>query len=850
MTIPLTDPFLSGTITYAYEEPGIGPRWMTDEMGRYSVWYYDCRQHVLAEYYSGSGHSFYSSYNAAGDRTVIQDYQGHQTFFGYDAYGRLTSKTDANGTQVLGGSYDANGRLTNRWTLAKGDTRYAYDALGKLTNVAYASSPGIAFAYDAESRLTNMVDGVGTTRYGYDVSGLLAYEDGPWDNDTVSYTPTANRLRARLEIQQPGGASWAQTYGYNAGNRLASLTSPAGTFGYTYNGAGAQVKQLNYPNGSALTNAFDTAGRLLSRFLRGSGGTALDSNQYIYWSGNFTYQQTRNSGCYRNFYNSNRAGEDLDAAYAAEPSGTQRAFENVEYWYDTIDNASSRTRCGLSTTLNVNNLNQLTSATRSAYPLAVIGTVSDTNATVTVNGQAATMWSENTFTSSQSLADGVNTFTAIAQDAYGRRATNTVTANMPFTVSYQYDANGNLTSDGQRLFYYDDENQLTNVTVANAWKSEFAYDGKQRRRIRREYCWSSAIGNWQLTNEVRYVYDGNLVIQERNYLNIPTVTYTRGIDLRGSFEGSGGIGGLLARTDPVALFSPSLYYCDDGRGNVTSLVNERQAVVARYVYDPYGGLVSASGPSADANPYRFSSKEFHANSGLYYYGYRYYEPNLQRWITRDPIGEQGGVNLYAFCGNDPVNRYDPVGLMQSVGALPAEILAEVKAGVSLAQIAADYGVALQYVAGIAAVWMASQAAQTWVDQLAVARSWNQTDVPDPCKDNKNFNDVAKQFQDIINGPNGIYRPLHTSTAVIGDGGAIDAAIWEASHPGLTVGGKLHGQKIIDVRNKLQHMLNRVNQPNSTFPQICQDRLRPMIEGLQNKIDDALRQIDAIKNPPK
>jgi RHS repeat-associated protein len=81
-------------------------------------------------------------------------------------------------------------------------------------------------------------------------------------------------------------------------------------------------------------------------------------------------------------------------------------------------------------------------------------------------------------------------------------------------------------------------------------------------------------------------------------------------------------------------------------------------VVGRYLYDPYGNLLAQSGALADANAYRFSSKEYDSVSGLYCYGRRYYDPNLQRWLNRDPIGETGGLNLYGFVGNGPLTHQD------------------------------------------------------------------------------------------------------------------------------------------------------------------------------------------------
>src|SRR5436305_870880 len=99
-----------------------------------------------------------------------------------------------------------------------------------------------------------MVDGIGTTGYSFTSRGLLSSEDGPWENDTVSYA-YQNRLRTGLNLQAPNASDWAQTYGYDAAKRLTTLTSPAGTFGYTHDGtAQTQVKKLSLPNGAYITN--------------------------------------------------------------------------------------------------------------------------------------------------------------------------------------------------------------------------------------------------------------------------------------------------------------------------------------------------------------------------------------------------------------------------------------------------------------------------------------------------------------------------------------------------------------------------------------------------------------------
>jgi len=146
------------------------------------------------------------------------------------------------------------------------------------------------------------------------------------------------------------------------------------------------------------------------------------------------------------------------------------------------------------------------------------------------------------------------------------------------TVSYSYDLNGNLLTDGTRHFGYDDENQLISVWQVNAWSNNFVYDGKMRRRIERDFTWNAGSSGWLLTNEVHFIYDGNLVVQERDINNQPQVTYTRGNDLSGKLQGAGGIGGLLARNDRaqaipglmgsggVSEFGTPSYYHADGNG--------------------------------------------------------------------------------------------------------------------------------------------------------------------------------------------------------------------------------------------------------------------------------------------
>jgi len=538
-----------------------------------------------------------------------------------------------------------------------------------------------------------VLDAVGTTAYSYTDFGALLSEDGPWADDTVSYSYTSNRLRSGMTLLQPNATAWAQTYTYDNAARLTGITSPAGTFTYTYDPVNNMlVRKLALPNGSYITNGLDVLGRMTSTTLKNSSHAILNSHSYAYDDANRRTKQTRTGGDYVD-YGYDKIGQ-LKSALGLESGGTTNRWnERFFYGYDAAGNLSNRVQNVLTNVFNVDSLNQLTSTVRTNNSLTVAGTTtsSATNVTVADNGNspvAAIRYADATFARTNvTLLNGTNTFTAVAADNVGRWDTNTVTSYLPTAVTFLYDQNGNLRTNGTRIFEYDDENQLTRITEPNAWKSEFTYDGKMKMRISRDYTWQGSA--WVQTDEVRRVYDGMLVVQERDSFNLPHLTYTRGKDLSGSLAGSGGIGGLLALSNHKSQMLDHSYYHADGNGNIACLTDTNQIVVARYLSDPYGNALSATGSKASQNSYRFSSKESHAGSGIVYYGYRFYDSSLQRWLNRDPLGEGGfelvmrnravapnfaevveDANLFRFLNNGTPNRVDADGRVAAV-AVPA-----------------------------------------------------------------------------------------------------------------------------------------------------------------------------------
>lgn len=615
------------------------------------------------------------TYDPADNLLSLTDGKNQTTSWHYDTYGQVTNKVDANGAQMFRYEYDPNGRLTNRWQAGDVVTAYRYDPLGNLTNIDYPATHDVSLLYDPLNRLTHMVDVIGATTFMWTDGNQLAKELGPWISDTLSNSYD-HRLRSGLNLQQSGASDWAERFRYDEFGRLTNVTSAAGSFGYEYERrssesgetASSLVKKLSYPTGGFDTRGYDDVGRLLSSTLVGPLGDVPDLHGYSYNSASQCWRHRFQYGG-RVEYAYDNIGQ-LQSAKGYGPGLVARPHEKFGYGYDAAGNLNWRTNNNLVLNFRVNNLNELTNVSRPANSLlTVAGAVSRAATNVTVNSSPATIYGDDTFALEDvSLTDGANTFTAQGIAANGDQGSTTLSVNLPSAAIYSYDERGNLLSDGLRTFAYDDENQLTSVTVSNVWRSEFEYDGLSRRRIRRDRTWS---GTWSTTNEVHYIYDGRVVIQERNANNVSQVTYTRGNDLSGTFEGAGGIGGLLARTDNSQLaagnpFAHAFYY-SDGNGNITCMIAPDGGVVGRYSYDPFGNILAMSGTLAKANLYRFSTKEYHPNSGLLYYLYRYHDSNLQRWLNRDPIGEWDASNLYAFVSNDPVNLRDDLGL-QSVGA--------------------------------------------------------------------------------------------------------------------------------------------------------------------------------------
>jgi RHS repeat-associated protein len=652
---PLTRSYPNGgTENFGYTFNVPFPTSYTNEIGSVTLFGYDSMNRKTNEVDIGVTTNRLG-YNSAGDLIALTDGRNQVTTWHYDSFGRVTNKVDALNRVAFNYAYDADNRLTNRWTPEKGNTFYSYDAADNVTQIRYPQFTN-TYAYDALNHLTNMVDAVGTTHFTYDAVSHLLSEGGLWTSDTVGYTYSQG-LRTVMSLN-----SQSFNYVYDAARRLQTLVAPAGSFGYQYPASQSSilVSQLLLPNGASISNSYDSMARLTQTALNNHWANALDSYSYGYDLLGERTNVTRNVGLTASTVS---AGYDaigqLTSWTAKETNGAPRLNEQLGWAYDAGNNLLRRTNGALVQTFAMDAVNELTNITRTGT-LTASGATPAPATTVTVNGLVAQIYGDFTFARTNlTLANGNNSFTNIAQNVYGVAATNTTIAYLPTPVSLTYDANGNLTNDGLKTFGFNAENQLTNVAVAGQWKSDFVYDGLNRRRIARDYSWSGSA--WVKTNETRYIYDGYLIIQERDTNNSPLVTYTRGIDLSGCLHGVGGIGSLLARTDG----NGSAFYHADANGNITALIDGNENIVARYLYNPFGKLTGQWGSLANANVMQFSSKPKYR--GLYDFGLRWYALDSDRFLNQDPIGEHGGLNLYAYVANDPVGKIDPLGLEPGYG---------------------------------------------------------------------------------------------------------------------------------------------------------------------------------------
>lgn len=639
--------------------------------------------------------------------------------------GLLQKKTDAQGRYVEYDYNSRGQVYHRYWSRTLDGTSgtdrvtatYAYDSkTGDPLSTTYNdSTPTTSTAYTRMGQVATLSDYTGTRTYDYDNAA-------PWRQDALT-TPSfhggfvfkslydtttsasAGTVKGRARGFQLGTTSnpdllLQRTYSMNSLGRLTGVTATRNDgavsqgFAYGYLSGSRLVETLSATGTAFTTTRVYDPHRDLLTGITGKWSTATKS-QFVYThdalgrrvtgtqSGD-AFAAYGGSSVQRFVYNSRGELTDAKGYLDAEATGNELPGRQFNFSYDAAGNRTSANHTGDPAKTNVftvNSLNQLSTRTHKA--VSVSGTAA-TDATVIADDQLPArrgrFWQLDLQQDPTDTAQ-VYTFSAIAAKT-GAGAAGEDLAQVDrrfvflpgYTESLTYDADGNLTSDAQWTYSWDAENRLV-AMEAKPWiealnaltrqRLEFRYDAMGRRVLKRVFDQKVTPGTWTLASETRFLYDGwNLlaefsVVPGTGTLNLVR-SYTWGLDLTGSLTASGGVGALLQLTDHATGVSYFPTY--DGNGNVAMLVNASSGGLgAVYEYNAFGEPLRVTGAYAKTNPFRFSTKYTDNESGLVYYGFRYYNANNGRFINRDPIEERGGINLYGFCGNDGINRSDYLG---------------------------------------------------------------------------------------------------------------------------------------------------------------------------------------------
>lgn len=634
----------SSSMVYEYDSTGQFLKSVTDRAGLHTVMAYD----ILGRQNYGvtpAGVVQEFAYDSLGRMISQSDSLNETNFMKYDRFDQIIEIKQSDHTQenprIEKRNYDNFGRLVayqgvgqypmtfsydsagNRLSIKDGNnsvTSWEYNARNLVSAKEFSDGSRYTYRYDADGNLTLKVDSKNqATNYSYNAFQQLQNIDHSSDADVeFGY----DNLGRRTSMSDGTGIT---SWNYDAIGRLASTTQGGlnKTINYGYDSESRKTS-LSFDN-RTITYGYDSVGRL-----RSLSDSAVEGGApfiYSYGAGPNWVTQVENPMGAGIFKERNLKGQVISTAYTL-PGGAVMA--QVGYSFNKAGQPTSETGLRGSVNFSYDDKRQLTSASGISDDLGTLKNY-QYNYDVVGNRLSADEDGDSVNYSKNSL----NQYTSISQGGGS-------------TVSPQYDLNGNMIASGANTYHYDQEDRLTEFESAIA-NSQFTYDGLGRR-----VCTIETAVDVQST---WYLYDGFTPIAELNGAGEVTRHITRGLDLSGSIGGSGGVGGLLATT----VDDETGYYFSDGGGNVVRIFDRLGSVLATYTYDPYGKKIHESGSWKD-QPYQWSSKEYHQNSGMVYFLCRFYDPVNGRWINRDPLGERGGINLYNYVNNRVNSRIDPYGL--------------------------------------------------------------------------------------------------------------------------------------------------------------------------------------------
>ncbi|HWB05279.1 MAG TPA: RHS repeat-associated core domain-containing protein [Verrucomicrobiales bacterium] len=621
--------------------------------------------------------------------------------------GLLASKIDAANSGTESFTWTAGGRALTK-TNARGTTvGYFYGSgtsgvvagSGDLTDVTYTdSTPAITYTFDRLGRMATAVSGGVTRSLSLALHGQReseAWTGGPLDGLTVDPGFDSLRRRNSLAVTGSGGTVPSQSYSYDTLTGELSTISTTGpglsgtaTAAYAYRTGTRQIASVTFAESATTrltqTRAYDDLHRLTGVTSQTPGPVDLAASSYTLDDAGRRSSTLLADGTWWK-YTYDDHGQVLSAERRRMTGTTPNVSDpavpgqQFTYSYDGLGNRVAAIQGGAVTDdveldYTATTANQYSAITHTRT--GIVTGIADASATVTVNSNAAARsgpwWAQSESTSTGSSAAWLD-FSIDATLGGSTDHADTQLLVPPASVSPAYDADGNLTDDGLRTFTWDAENRLLQITTkdtllpagAAMYRVSYAYDDTGRRIAQTVETRTSSSGAYVLASRRCFLFSGWSCLAEYDYAPSGGGA-TRALfrsQVWGADFGGGGAGGLILIRRHTGSLAGTHFATHDGNGNITALVNAATGLEsARYDYDPFGNLLRATGPFAAENPYRFSTQFTDEVTGLLYYGYRHYDPVHGRWLSRDPIGEAGGINLYGFVGNETINSVDILGL--------------------------------------------------------------------------------------------------------------------------------------------------------------------------------------------
>jgi len=613
---------------------------------------------LYAETTDPQGHRKASRKNVWGNVVeVIEFISGGvtHTYYEYDIQNNLTKTTDNQGniTQIF---YDSAGRKLKMIDPDMGTWAYEYDILGNLIKQTDAKGQVLQFEYDTLNRLT--------VKRGLSPQGTV-----PIILATYFYDDSAkdNCLGRLSKITDQSGST--EFFYDKLGREIKSVKglSSQGTAPSQYYTVEREydildrLTKLTYPDGEAVNYAYDSNSGLLETV---QGMSPQGTVPYVKDISYNAKGQIKLIKYGNNTQTDYTYGQDLRLSriytQGLSPQGTVPA-QDLNYIFDKNGNVTTLTdnlRSNIRT-YGYDELNRLKAATNVPAP---------------GGGYTNFNYQYDSIGNMTYKSDlGVMTYGGVPSPSAGEGARLPHALTNAGGYSYQYDSNGNMTVGKNKTLEYDAENRLTKVNELGAI-TNFVYDGDGGRVMKTLIPLPSREGPGEGVISTTYI--GSLFEIERLADSGERI-------VKHIFAGSNRICSIERGLSPQGTVPEIYYYHSDHLGSSSIITNQSGQQVQHCEYTPYGTLARNEG--SDIVKHKFTGKELDS-TGLYFYGARYYDPEIGRFITADTIVQAPynpqTLNRYSYCGNNPINYTDPTGHFFWFGIIIGAILGAISSAIN------------------------------------------------------------------------------------------------------------------------------------------------------------------------